>query len=89
MAKLLQYYVEGECERKLINAFQHEAVGFLPGKIDIINPAEKIISKLRIRQLKNDTIVVLVYDTDAANENILEENVNSLKQSKNIKTSIF
>ena len=85
MSKLLQYYVEGECEEKIINAFQHEVVGFLPGKIDVINPAEKIISKLRISQLKKGTIVVLVYDTDVANEKILEANVNSLKRSKNIK----
>lgn len=85
MAKLLQYYVEGECEEKMIKAFQHEEVGFLVGRIDVINPAEHILSKLRISQLKKDTTVVLVYDTDAANEKILEENVDSLKKSKNIK----
>ena len=85
MAKLLQYYVEGECEEKIINAFQHEEVGFLAGKIDVINPAKQSISKLRISQLKKDTIVVLVYDTDAANEKILNDNVRLLKQSKNVK----
>ena len=85
MAKLLQYYVEGECEEKIIKAFQHEPVGFSVGRIDVINPAEKVISKLRISQLKKDTTVILVYDVDVANERIIEENVNLLKQSKNIK----
>ena len=84
MAKILQYYVEGECEEKLIKACQHEENGFVIEKVDVFNPAEKIISKLRISQLKKDTTVILVYDTDVANEKILEDNVNYLKQSKNI-----
>ena len=85
MAKLIQYYVEGECEAKLIRTFQHvEKCGFKPGKIEILNPATKTISSLRINQLKKNTIVALVYDTDYININVLKNNVESLKKNKNI-----
>ena len=86
MAKYLQYYVEGECEKKLISAFQHvEEGGFKIGKIEIINPATKEITKLRIAQLKNDTAVALVYDVDYINEKILERNIANLRSNKNVK----
>lgn len=53
MAKLIQYYVEGECEEKLVKVFQHvDKCGFKPGKIEILNPANQTISTLRINQLK-------------------------------------
>ncbi|MDY4848688.1 MAG: hypothetical protein SO176_00280 [Bacilli bacterium] len=85
MPKLIQYYVEGECEEKLIRAFQHvDKRGFKPGKIEILNPANQIISSLRINQLKKGTTVALVYDTDHININVLKSNVESLKRSKNI-----
>lgn len=85
MAKLIQYYVEGECEEKLIRVFQHvEKCGFKPGKIEILNPANQIISSLRINQLKKGTTVALVYDTDHVNVNVLKSNYESLKKSRNI-----
>lgn len=85
MPKLIQYYVEGECEEKLIKTFQHAGtIGFKPGKIDILNPAIQTISQLRINQLKKGTIVALVYDVDHININVLKSNVESLKKNKNI-----
>lgn len=85
MAKLIQYYVEGECEKKLLRTFQHvEKCGFKPGKIEILNPANQTISSLRINQLKKGTTVALVYDTDRVNVNVLKSNVESLKKSRNI-----
>jgi len=89
MAKYVQYFVEGECEEKIIKVFQkNKANRFIPGKVEILNAAFEKISKMRIMQMKKNTTVILVYDTDKFNIDILKNNVSILKKSANIESVI-
>ncbi len=53
MIKIYQYFVEGECEEKLINALKISPHNYLtPGKVTVFNFINKPISNSRIAVLK-------------------------------------
>lgn len=80
MSKIFQYFVEGECEEKLINTLKAPPMNALiPGKVEVLNVVCSKISKQRLMVLKPKTNIILVYDTDVAQTDILEENVRMLK----------
>lgn len=79
-----QYYVEGGCEKKLIDILKNNHT-LLSGKIDILNAAQKNITDLRLRPLSPDTTVILVFDVDKANVDILKKNMEFLSKHSNIK----
>lgn len=83
MAKneVIQYFVEGECEQKFINSYKMGPCSFLkPGKVEILNMVNNRITKARARSIKQNTVVVLVYDIDQGNPTLLEENIRTLKE---------
>lgn len=78
---IYHYFVEGDCEKKFIDAYKQGEFQFLnSGKVEVINPVNTYISRSRIRSLKQNTIVVLVYDVDKGNIDVLKENLNRFKQ---------
>lgn len=78
----IHYYVEGECEAKLINALKTGKDNFIrPGKVEVFNVIRDRISKFRIAALKRNTIIVLVYDVDVRIVNIPDENIRLLKSA--------
>lgn len=86
---IYHYYVEGEDEKSLLNVLKRDLGCIESGKIDTVNVVQTKFSIARIRPLKQDTIVVFVYDTDVDNNiNILQYNVDFLKQQKGIKDII-
>ncbi|MBQ6921223.1 MAG: hypothetical protein IJQ72_04920 [Bacilli bacterium] len=77
---LIQYFVEGECEEKFINVFKTGSDAFLKaGKVEVLNPVNKIITEARARTIKQNTTVVLVYDIDKGNIDVLLSNIKTLK----------
>ena len=49
---VFHYYVEGECEEKLINTYKKPPYSyFVPGKVEILNVVQKEISRPRITAL--------------------------------------
>ena len=78
---VFHYYVEGECEGKLINTYKKPPYSyFVPGKVEILNVVQKEISRPRITALKANTIVIFVYDTDVENDEMIQRNVSKLKK---------
>ena len=78
--EIYHYYVEGEDEKSLLNALKRDLGCIQSGKIDIVNVVQTKFSVARIRPLKPDTSVVLVYDTDVDNSiNIFQYNLDFLK----------
>lgn len=76
MSKIYQYFVEGECEEKLINALRVNPVDYLiSGKVTVFNFTNKLISNPRIAVLNKETIIILVYDIDVNKIDILEKNI--------------
>lgn len=73
------YYVEGDDEEKLINTLKSKLNMIKSGKVQKLNVVECEITDLRLRALSPGTMVVLVFDTDTGNVEILERNIKKLK----------
>ena len=71
---LYHYYVEGENERALIEILskcKDEKFNVIrPGKIDVFNVVEREIKSTHMMNLKDNTVAVLVFDTDTKNRAI-------------------
>ena len=61
---IYHYYVEGEDEKKLLDVLKRDLCCIESGKVDKMNVIQTKFTVARIRPLKQDTTVVLVYDTD-------------------------
>ncbi len=83
--EFFQYYVEGEDEEKLINVLKSEMQCIEAGKVQVLNPVTEKITAMRLRTLKKNTTVILVFDTDVSDSKILEENIKMLKKCPNVK----
>lgn len=87
--EIYHYYVEGEDEKKLLEVLKRDFGCIESGKVDKLNAVQSKFSVARIRTLKPDTIVVLIYDTDVESGlDILQYNVDFLNQQKGIKQVI-
>ena len=75
------YFVEGECEKKLLKSFMYlEEESFIEGKVVVFNFINKRLSKPYARTIKKDTKVIIILDTDVLNTDLLSENINILKK---------
>lgn len=87
MRNIIHYFVEGECERKLINAIKNKYIQ--SGKIKIANISQKIIHPAILRTLEKNAICVMIVDTDVLYNNkkcfqkILENKKNLEKNGVN------
>lgn len=76
---IYHYYVEGECEEKLLNTYKISPYFyFQSGKVEVYNFINKRITNQRLMALKEKTIIILVYDIDVKKTEVLEENVKRL-----------
>ena len=83
----IQNYVEGECEQKLVKTLvAHNLI--LPGQTDVLNPVQEYIKSTHLRKLPAKTTVVMIFDTDKDNLDILKTNIQFLKKHPNIKKII-
>ncbi len=82
--KYIQYYVEGECEEKLINTLKSELMVVKTGKVQKLNVIENEISKARLIALRPGTMVVLIFDTDTGNVEILNKNIKKLSECSSV-----
>lgn len=82
------YFVEGADDKKVVNTLKTDLQKIVSGKVENFNVVQKKLNKGHIRLLKTGTIVVLVFDVDVGNIDILKENIAFLKEQKNIKDII-
>lgn len=85
---LYQYYVEGENEEKVVNSLKSELRCIRTGKVAVFDVVKRRITRNKLRQLKRNTIVVLVFDTDTDNAEILNENIEFIRKQNYIKDVI-
>ena len=86
----VQYYVEGETEKVFIEQIKNKYV--LSGKIDVLNILQNEIKNSRLMNIKPDTTIVLIFDTDIEEEGLLkklENNIKILRGSKRVKEIII
>lgn len=75
------YYVEGQCEEKLLKVLKTDMRFICPGKISKYNVIQEKIKVAQLRTLKKGTTAVLVFDTDTTdNTAVLKENIDTLKK---------
>ena len=79
-SKFVQYYVEGEDEEKFVNVLKTDIKAIRPGKVQKLNVVTQEITDARLMILRPGTMVVLVFDTDAGNINILNKNIAVLEK---------
>lgn len=82
---IYQYYVEGEDEKCIIDVLKRDLGCIVSGKVDKLNVVQEKINITRTRLIKPGTVVILVYDTDVGNTDILQENITFLQKQKVIK----
>lgn len=82
--KNIQYYVEGENEKTLVNVLKTQLKMIKPGKVQKLNVIDEEITDAMLRLLREDTIVVLIFDTDTENTDILNNNIKKLNASKRV-----
>lgn len=80
------YYVEGEDEKRLLDALKSELKCIESGKVEKFNVIQNRFTAARLRPLKYGVIIVLIYDTDVeTNLEILKNNLIFLKKQSGIK----
>lgn len=83
-SRYVQYYVEGEDDVKLIKILKGNLRVISPGKVQKLNVVAHEISDARLRTLLRGTMVVLVFDTDAGNPDILKRNLEKLNSNSSV-----
>lgn len=76
------YYVEGPDEKKIVNTLKTDLQKIIPGKVDVFNVVQEKLTNSMVRTLKPRTTVILVFDVDAGNVDILKYNLDFLRKQK-------
>ena len=84
MEKRYQYFVEGKDEEKFISVLKTDMLCIIPGKVQKLNVIEEKITMAKLRTLKKSTVVILVFDTDTNNIDILKSNIELLKKHSSV-----
>ena len=58
------YFVEGPCEKQLVEALKTSPEKLIPGKVKVFNPIQNILSNSQLLMIRPRSVVVFVYDTD-------------------------
>lgn len=79
------YLVEGSCEKKIVSIFKEQNNLIVSGKVLEYNVIQNKISDMYLRTLSENTTVILVFDTDTENVDILKENLDILMRNDHVK----
>lgn len=88
MGKYYHYYVEGDDDRKVVNTLKTDFRRILPGRVETFNVIDKTLNKNHLMSLKKGTTIILVFDTDTGNVDILNKNISFLKKQSIVKDVI-
>ena len=82
--------MEGEGDREIVKALKNELKCIQPGKVEVFNVNQERFTNMRLRSIKNNTTVILVYDTDTGErgEPTLRQNIEILNSRANVKKII-
>lgn len=83
-----QYYVEGKCEKKLVKTLIEQNL-IIPGQTDVLNPVQERIQLTHLRKFPQKTTIVLIFDTDTSDTDILKSNIQFLSSQPNINRVIL
>ena len=73
------YLTEGECEEKLVMALKERPSLIVPGKVRKFNVVQDVLPVNMLMQFDPGSMVVLIFDTDKEETEILKNNIRLLK----------
>ena len=76
------YLVEGSCEEKLVNALKEKPSLIIQGKTHVFNIIHKVLPRNKLMQFDPGSVVILVFDTDTEETDILKKNITLIKSLK-------
>lgn len=79
----IQYFVEGQSEKKLIEVMKRE-LKIISGSVNIVNVTQKLLSGAILANLSSNTTVILIFDTDTQDDRALKKNLKKLKECRNV-----
>lgn len=82
--KIIQYYVEGADDKKVVDTLKTKMGCIMPGKSYVLNVVMEEIKPMHLRTLAPKTTVVLVFDSDAGNVEILQKNIQTLQKCSSV-----
>lgn len=83
-----QYFAGGNNEKKIINTLKAQKL--IPtGKVSIFNIIQNELTNARLRDISNETIIYLVFNTDIQNNSTFIVNLEKLIKLKTIKAIIL
>ena len=82
--RFYNYFVEGDCEKHLIRQNQQlKNQYFFSGRVETFNILNKLITDTKLRTIKDNTLLVFVFDTDINIDlTILKRNIKKLNSYK-------
>lgn len=81
MKRNFQYFVEGECEKVLVNALIRHFNLIPPGKLRVLNICQKIFPDSLLFSLKPNSTVVFIFDTDVASPDVVVKSIKKVMAS--------
>ncbi len=84
-SKRYHYFVEGECEKKLISVLKEQKDLIVPGKIDVLDITKEHLTELKLRPLPEGVTLILIFDTDTQEMRTLRENLEFLRRYSRVK----
>ena len=78
--KYYLYYVEGEDEKKVVDTLKKDMKLIRPGVSQVFNVVENELTNARLMTIKENTTVVLIFDTDTGNTEKVRKNIELLKK---------
>ncbi len=80
-----QFFVEGECEKKLIDELKKQQTMIVSGRVNVFNVTQNELPNALLANLSNRTVVILVFDTDRQDAITLRKNIQKLRKYRNVK----
>lgn len=74
------YFVEGQCEQKIVEALKEEPQRLRSGKVKVLNPITQEIPSSVLLTIKEGSVVVLVFDTDIPVTEQLKNNIRRIRK---------
>lgn len=74
------YFVEGQCEQKIVEALKEEPQRLRSGKIKLLNPITQEIPSSVLLTIKKGSVVVLIFDTDILITEQLKNNIRRIRK---------
>lgn len=82
------YIVEGECEEHALNFLKGNYIQ--SGKVLRRNPIQSELTNMHIRNIKDNTVAILIFDTDTSDgTKILIKNKKTLESCKKVKDVVL